>query len=248
MILVAASLPKSASGWWFNLANELVASNGGHDTRVLGSAWPLRRVVTGPNCRIGSLRARRLLPLLASHAGGKRFTVKTHAVPTGGLRAAVRVGAARVTFNVRDPRDVALSLLEHAERGRAKRGRIDEAGRDVRAFETLDDAVGAVASFLPLWTEWSSVPSAHIVRYEDLIADPEDQLQRLADLLELDVAPDELARVVQAVGTRSDDTGLHLNVGVAGRFRTELSTPERARCEERLRPLVLAMGYEPAQP
>jgi hypothetical protein len=240
VIVVSASLMKSGSGWYYNLTNALLAAHGGHDARSVREAWHLGALLKDDNCRIGSLRAHRLAPLLAPHAAGRRFAVKTHSTPTPALRALMRVGAARVTFNLRDPRDMVVSALDHGARQQD-----GEAEGRLAGLTSVDAAIDFVAgTLLPVWEAWAAMPAVLLVRYEDLLADPAGEVLRLAEHCRLSIDRPAAQRVVDEVAAGHAGFGaLHFNRGTAGRHSEVLSPAEIDRCTRAFGTRLAAMGY-----
>ena len=241
MIVVSASLPKCGSGWLFNLTNDLLVRAGHTDARALRGAYGLEDVLQRHNCRINP-RPRNLLRLLRPHWRGETFAVKTHSGPTPGLRVLLGLGVAKATCIQRDPRDAALSALDHA-----RRARVAGQQRLMARIVDLEDAVAYVERSLPAWEAWARDPRTLLVRYEDLVADTAKQLARLADFLLLAVSSQDLADVAAAYavaeGARPPGEGLHFNKGIAGRFRSELTPSEQDLCSRRFGPYLERMGY-----
>lgn len=240
MIVVSASMMKAGSGWYFNLTNTLLAQHGGDDAREVRRRWHLGALLKDDNCRIGSLRAHRLAPLLAPHAAGRRFAVKTHSTPTPSLRALMTIGAARATFNIRDPRDIVVSALEHGARQQREPGE----GR-LAHLTTVDAAIEFVAhKLLPVWEAWSALPSVLMVPYESLVGDPVAEVTRLGEFCDMPVDPAAAQRIVDDVTSTNPGFGaLHFNRGVAGRHTEVLSPAELDSCHRAFGPRLEAMGY-----
>jgi hypothetical protein len=103
----------------------------------------------------------------------------------------------RVVLLVRDPRDVIVSLY-HQRRGR-------HGGYDGTLAEFLDERVGGyetVLRFYDSWAEKIGTADMLLVRYEDLHARPERELQRILRFVGVDVKP---AIVADAVAFGSFD-------------------------------------------
>ena len=216
---------------------------GGTDTRELRDRGDLLRKAIGRhNCGIGSPPNAAVLALLvAQHLKGEQFTVKTHGPPTRTLRALIRARTIRPTYVFRDPRDVALSIFDRRTK---RRGTSDRPWDNIYSFE---DAVAITRRLVPTWRTWSTVPGVHLVRYERLLAEPEQQLKEIVAFLGLD--PEKagmdaaLERFPPGRGDADWGDGLHFNVGVAGRFRAALSDVELQLCEQELGATARDMGY-----
>jgi hypothetical protein len=237
-------MQKSGTGWFCNLTNGLVAATGGHDTRKLRTTSPrLGRVISEHNCGIGPPTARKLAVLSGYHLRGKRFAVKTHGPPTPVLRDLMVAGAVRSTYQYRDLRDVALSVLDHRLKVRDTRPN-DPMAR----VKTLDDACRFVGKLFPTWQAWTQLRDILTVRYEDLHSDPVGQVRRLAAHLGVAFDDDSTRRLLErhpvGAGSAEWDDGLHFNKGQVGRFAEILSRAELDVCNELLGPQLRQMGYE----
>ena len=111
MIVISAALPKSASTLICNYQRDLLLAgkkgsaqsefqraNGGRFIEKVGFRKMLRLVFW--NFRLGS------------------FVFKTHCAADITLRVLIHLGLAKATYCFRDPRDVVLSALDHADRSR----------------------------------------------------------------------------------------------------------------------------------
>lgn len=236
-LVVCAGLKKSGSAWWFHLMNRLVVESGGSDVHDVVREFGLERVLVDDNARLGSLRVHRLGRLARPMLAGRRFAVKTHAPPRPAFGVLARTGRAVVFLSVRDPRDMALSALDHGRRNR------DEGRGGVLAeLVDLDDAVGFVRDQVELFHRWRRVPGVAVIRYEDVLADPVGQVTAAAVRLGTPIDERTARSVVDRVDTDVSGRALHRNVGAAGRFAAEVSPEERLRLAA-LDDLARALGY-----
>jgi hypothetical protein len=118
-----------------------------------------------------------------------------------------------------------------------------------RDFARLYTVPGALFwarwQLLTRWESWMRCEGVHVMRYEDLRADPRGQLARVADFLGLD-APQELVDKIVA-GYEPDswqEKPLAYNKGVTGRFKEVLSEQEQELARKRLGGFLKRMGYE----
>lgn len=132
---------------------------------------------------------------------------------------------ARFVFLLRHPVSVARSWHEASPDKR----NADEAAADALRYM---NAVKRAQGGLP----------GHVVRYEDLTADPEAELRRVCDFLEIDWEPGMLA-----YGDRT--TGLQKGLGDwkdkirTGRVQSGRELPSAEEVPEILRPICAAWGY-----
>lgn len=99
------------------------------------------------------------------------------------------------------------------------------------------------------WWDYRHLPNLLFVHFADLLARPADEIQRVADYLGIDVTPEALARIIQAVSfdsmkARADavvgqasvlwEGGARrfLNKGTNGRWREVLGAQELAQYED----------------
>lgn len=244
MIVVSASMKKAGSGWYFNLTNDLLVAAGNESVRDLRTRYGLDGLLKGGNCQVDLSYASRLPRLVPPLMRGQTFAVKTHGRPRFPLQSLMRLGLAKATYIYRDPRDVALSMIDH---GRELRDEGNDANVLAR-IETLEDALAHIRDdAIEIWTQWQNVGGVHMVRYEDLLTDTEGELRRLADYLELDVPASTYQALTAKYDRRSKnddhDENLHFNAGIAARYRQALDEDARALCRKRLDPELSRMGY-----
>ena len=176
-------------------------------------------------------------------------------VPVEGCRGAVVV--------IRDPADVAVSLShffswplercvaflldEQASLCRSsKRG-----GQQVRQF------MGTWANHVHSWLDQQQIPVL-LLRYEDLLAEPQHQFSRLASFLELPAEPELIAEAVRNTSFQTlrakeeQEGGFHerpygcerfFRSGRSGEGREQLSTEQLRQLEETFASSLCRFGY-----
>ncbi len=147
---------------------------------------------------------------------------------------------APVIFAARDPLDVCLSCLMQDFRGNPLTWHLVDPDRCVALYR----------SFADLWLEFAERSPAlcHLLRYEDLVADPERECRRLTTFLGLDWEPAMLDHVATARARRALKTASYHQV-VKPLYRSAVRRWHRYR--EQLEPWVAALrpyrvrfGYE----
>lgn len=238
MIVMSAGLVKSASGWLFNLTNDLLVAAGESDVRRVKREFGLDKVLRHENCNLGAPTAGKLLALARPARAGHTFVVKTHASPGPVTRLLLRAGWIRATYTYRDPRDVVVSALEHGEKSRARGER-----QGFQHLHTVDEAIPFVASYLDTASHWLAAPNVLPVRYEEMIADPEAVLAAVARHLDVDVDRPTIHEVIERNDPAQAGGRLHFNKGVAGRYREVLNDDEVARCNDTFAPFLRRADY-----
>jgi aryl sulfotransferase len=106
-------------------------------------------------------------------------------------------------YIVRDPRDVAISFAHHT--GRTVEWATRRMGEEKSLFmkpakdisPQVRQHLGTWSHHVRGWTEQTLFPVI-VVRYEDLHADPASELNRIAQMGQLETTPDDVARAVEA--------------------------------------------------
>ncbi len=245
MIIISAGLQKSGSGLFFNLTNDLLVAAGGKDIHEIKEKFKLEGILKYYNCNIGELSESHLTPLLPLHEEGYSFVVKTHHGPTTYLKMLMNKGIVKATCIYRDPRDVVLSALDY---GKQLAG--EEKANPFASCTSIENTIPIVKSWLNnsimKWLEWENI---FLVKYENLITTPIEELKQLADFLDIDnkfFNIDLDAIYSRYYHEKLDDFQvdyLHFNVGEAGRFGTALQEKELNMCNQHFCSYLERMGY-----
>lgn len=238
LIVLSNSLPKSGSTLLRNFTTELVrlrfGAQGADALHQLGAAGRLPLV--------GGFLPRpspEHLDVLSGEDVAAPMVVKIHAALNDDLRR--RIGpCCRVTYTIRDPRDVYLSARDHALRT------AQTAKPMFGRFLHEDSALAALGPMLDTAIEWLQSGLAHVVRYEALVGDPAGTLARLAAFIDLEASGDEIEAIVAAERHRRAPGRNNFNTGAVDRYRSEMDTGFRERFESVLGPRMRALGYVPA--
>ena len=204
-----ASYPKSGNTWLrVFLANYFlggaapVSINQIHQLGVMDAATELYRRVAPPDFRpadgAAALKLRRAVLDWVSRTGSDVIFVKTHAL--NGAVTGVEMAPAALTraaiYILRDPRDVALSYARHfgttPERAVAILG--DPEARIVPSRTAVEQITASWSGNVDGWTGAKGFPVLAL-RYEDMLADPEQAFGRVLRHIGVPADP---ARLTQA--------------------------------------------------
>jgi len=241
MIILSIGMPRAGSGWYYNLTNDLMLTNGCQDARQIRKRYHLQSILTEVNCNIGALTPRRLSAVLAPSLLGNTFVIKAHAGPTPFALRLIRSGLVRPTYIYRDPRDAMLSAYDNGQRA-LQQGRANAFSQLVD-FETSLDFM---MTYVRIWEAWRGCKQALHVRYEDLLSNYEAEAEHLVGFLGLDWKQPSFQAVVekyQPEQGQADQKGLHFNKGKTGRFRQKMSQDQQAILVEAFGPYLEKMGY-----
>jgi Sulfotransferase family len=156
-------------------------------------------------------------------------------------------GGAREIILVRDFRDVVSSVLAfNRKRGYLAFGRehVDSDAEYVHSV-ALRQALGVKQR----WEERGS--DAHLVRYEDLLTEPEPTLERLFGFVGVDSSTEVVKRTLERAENDAPSMDHHRTAtdpaATIGRWREDLSEELISACAESLDPVLEAFGYEPTR-
>jgi len=241
MIVLSVGMPRAGSGWHYNLIHDLMATTGCADARDIREKYRLQKILTEVNCNIGILSARRLALVTVPALAGDTFVIKAHAGPSGGSRLLEAIGLLRVTYIYRDPRDAMLSAFDFGQRA-IEKGRPNAFSHLTDFQQTLD----FMAEYVRIWEKWMSEKTPLIARYEDLLTDYDNEVNRLVRFLKLNSDQPEVQKMIEQYrpGAGDGQQGLHFYKGKIGRFRESYGADQQKVMAERFGAMLEKMGYE----
>ena len=238
MLILSVGMPRAGSGWHYNLIHDLTVAAGGQDARQIRERYRLTHLLTEVNCNLGTLAVPRLVPVLIPSLLGKTFAIKLHAGPRPLARLCIRLGLISPTYIYRDPRAALLSAYESGQRG----------GSAFKHLQRFEDAVAFMRPYLHIWEAWLAVPQTLTVRYEDLLANYDAEIDRLLAHLRLSPSDPDLTAVIAQYRpgqSSSQDKGLHFHKGQPERFREIFTPAQLAAANQAFQPFLDKMGYIP---
>jgi hypothetical protein len=243
MIFLTAAMLKAGSSWLYNMINDLAVEAGHQDGREIRARFHLEKYLSASDCTSRTLRIHRLAVISYPLLFGNTFTTKTHGKPTFAVQRMIDLRLMRAVYIYRDPRDVALSLFDHGEwirnEGIPSSTRFD-------SLTTIDMALEVAHYYVQLWEKWAASERCLIIRYEDLMHDPDDTMQKVCDHLRIEVPEHALEVVIQRYNkdNREDwQHDLHFNVGKIGRWREKFTPAQKQLAYELFGDYLPRMGY-----
>jgi hypothetical protein len=209
--------------------------------REIRRQFLLQPFLTEVNCNIGHLRPHRLLPVLLPALLGATFAVKTHAGPSGMARALIQRGRILPVYIYRDPRAALLSAYEYGQRG-LQNGRQNAFSR----LDTLEKAGDFMHEYVTISAAWLACAGALLVRYEELLANYENEAVRLVAFLRLRAGEEAVRTVIEKYRPehgKAGQPGLHFSQGKAERFREVLSPEQLGRYNQLFADYLERLGY-----
>jgi len=244
VIIVAASMLKAGSSWFFNLINDMVVEAGHQDGREMRARFRLQNILSASDCTSKTLRIHRLVQISIPHWFGNTYTIKTAGKPTPAVKLAIDLGMMKAAFILRDPRDVAISLYDHGEWIRREN---IPSRTGFGALTTIDKAMQVALYYAQLWELWMKSQRAPFVRYEDLLRNPYEEMERVSLHIGISVPEERLRAIIERyqISNRANwQQDLHFNVGKAGRWKERLSPEQQQKATELFGDYLARMGYE----
>jgi hypothetical protein len=181
------------------------------------------------------------------HARGRKRATPTFFAekfaPADHIRSIMRqlYPRAREIFLVRDPRDTLASVRAFDN----KRGRGEFAGQLVETDEQLVGMIrNSILDLARLWRSRSRLGT--LVRYEDLIRSPTEQIRAMLDALDLDSSANIVDAMVNAGNEATADVNAHRtspDVGSSiGRWKRDLEPRVQKMCDESFDGLLDELG------
>jgi hypothetical protein len=171
---------------------------------------------------------------------GRYFAEKHNPTYAPRLLAHVYDGAKEIVL-VRDFRDIICSMLAFDRKRQSRDFQRDNADVEAFTFRIVDEYRQLAA----MWAERQA--SALLLRYEDLIAEPQASLRRVAEYAGIDASPAVIERMVETTRLDDDTTRAHRTTDNGprsiGRYRYDMNEDLRALCLEIGADLLSGFGY-----
>ena len=162
----------------------------------------------------------------AVQAIGHPIAIKTHTRPDPAVVRLIQNGQAIAHACYRDPRDMALSMLDHGQRARAK-------GKPAFAeIETLEDAKSGIRNQCDSLTAWLRLPNILPLDFEDIAFDMQTTAQRILNQLGIAGDPEEIVNKVL------DGRFTQFNKGISQRHKSEMSPLDDRKFASEFAPLL----------
>lgn len=154
---------------------------------------------------------------------GHPVVVKTHTRPDPCVIGMIDYGEAIIQASYRDPREMALSMLDHGDRSRA-------AGKPAFAnIGTLEDAMRDISSQIDTLTQWLYRPNCLPLYYEDIAFRSLGTTRRILRQLQLDIPAGKVVNYVLK------ERFIQLNLGIKKRFQGQMDEADQRRFRQTYR-------------
>ncbi len=170
MIYICYGITKSASTFLYQMTEEVFSSSGRKIARL---REPFRKNDSIDN--YFNLIDSELLSRIADAIGDQDIVLKTHGPATEDIAKLVASGRLLASASIRDPREIALSMLDHGQRSRKwKYQRFSE-------FAVLDDTLNAIDGQLRYFQSWADIAAVRVFKYNDICFNSAAVLKLIAE-------------------------------------------------------------------
>lgn len=240
MIIISASCRKSASTLIFDYQRTILETA----SKKTGQL-ELQKYASGKGYR-GRLDLKTFFLLIYLSFRYGDIVLKTHAEPTIYVKFLIILGLCKVTYSYRDPRDVALSMLDHGEKTRQKLSIEDSEAKsksNKQGFSdiyTLEQTIPRVSSEIDAWYKWQGIKDVMFIRYESFIKDKFKYVKDISEYLGYSLEEDE----VRAIYERYESGfNRNFNKGLSERYKSEMKPEEIEFFNQAFQRSLSDMGY-----
>ena len=207
MIYISYGVPKSASTFTY-VVTEQVLKTAGYELATVSDA------AKGRKSRLNYIDpiAWHTIENVAAEIGVQSAIIKTHGAPDKCLLEAVERRGVFASAVIRDPRDIALSLLDHARRSR------ELGGGDFAELETVADTFSVIDEQIDRLQRWMQCRKVLLLTYDEISFNTEMAIRRIIAQLGLSVSA---ASVISALPPRARIEQFNKGIGM----RHELEMP-----------------------
>ena len=229
MIYICYGITKSASTFLYQLTEETFRAAGRKVTRL---GPPFRELDSVEN--YFNFINDDLLGEIQDFVGDRDVVLKTHGPPLKKVGDLVASGQCLASASVRDPREIALSMIDHGHRSRQwKIARFAE-------FAEVPDTLNALDIQIGLFEAWAKIEGVRIFSYNEICYDTASVVQSIAHQIGNAV---DTSSVLKRF--RSRTTIGQFSKGKALRY-TEMSPDDQAMFLDRYAELYRSIQFETA--
>ncbi|MDZ7776442.1 MAG: sulfotransferase domain-containing protein [Bacteroidales bacterium] len=166
--------------------------------------------------------------------------IKTHQTNDVNFKRIIDDSQFKVICCYRDPRDIILSVLDHAVRSR--RG-LDKSGAFIK-FYTLDDAADSVKKWLNIYFSLKNEKDILFIKYENLMVNKKGIFEKVMKFLEIPISSDETINTIYDELEKSKNKTWNYNKGSINRWKSEMNTEMKNRYTSYFLEELYKMGYK----
>jgi hypothetical protein len=212
-IYFSYGMTKSGSTLGFELARTALEQAGCRQPLLPGSLSRAKRINFIAHIDVPAFAS---IETFANQLGGP-LAIKTHTRPDEPIIDALQSGRAFAHAIYRDPRDIALSMLDHGKRARR------DGKPAFSEFVEIADTIEPIKHQANTLLAWLSLPNVKPLFYDDIAFATAQTLPGLMD--DLNIQTD----AAQVINTVQNDRFTQFNIGRPNRHEREMDTATSAR-------------------
>lgn len=227
MIYICYGITKSASTFLYQMTEEVFRAAGRPVVRL---GKPFRKSDSVEN--YFNFIDHDLLGEIERHIGGANIVLKTHGPPRGEVARLVAAGTVLASASIRDPREIALSMIDHGARSRRWRN------KPFSEFATVADTLNSLDIQLGCFRDWAAVEPVKIFTYNAICYDSAAVIRAVANQIGAEID-------AESVLAKFRDKGVigQFSKGKALRY-SEMSAGDQAVFLERYAELYAAHTFD----
>jgi hypothetical protein len=241
MLVISAGMPKSGSGYFYNVLNDILIESGYPDARRVKQDYHLENIMRWHNNNVGDLPLKKLMKLWLISVRAGSFCVKSHMAPEPAVVPIMKTGLVRAIYIYRDPRDAVLSVIDHGRKLLAQ-GKYHTFAKKA----DFDSAFRAVPAWFKIWSRYKELPGTKMLRYEQLMQDPFAVVRDVAEFLKIDPGEPKAREILwrySRFNSSGKRKGLHYNKAVVSRYTREMSPEQKRRFNHEFGAILKTMQY-----
>ncbi|MCY1669389.1 hypothetical protein [Rhizobium sp. SL86] len=182
MIYICYGLTKSASTFLYQITEEILRCSGGDICRIVR---PGRNIFENYFDRIST----NFLERIAAKAGDRHVVLKTHGPLDPDVARLIASGELKANASFRDPREIALSMVDHGKRAR----KLGE--RPFSEIVTIADTFSAIDTQISYLRQWTQTNNVKALSYNQVCFDTKNTITNIANQIGFDLNSDHVLRI-----------------------------------------------------
>ncbi|TQI75638.1 hypothetical protein FHT98_3422 [Bosea sp. AK1] len=227
MIYISYGITKSASTFLYQMTEEVFRAAGRPVVRL---GKPFRKADSVEN--YFNFIDHELLSQIQAQIGDRDIILKTHGPPRGNVAQMVAAGEVLASASIRDPREIALSMVDHGTRSRRWRNNA------FSEFVDVADTLNSIDIQLGCFQDWADTGALKVFTYNAICYDSPAVIRAIAE---------QIGATIDAVAV----LGKFRDKGVIGQFSkgkalrySEMSATDQAVFRERYAALYAAYAFD----
>ncbi len=236
MFIISHGIPKSGSTLLMIYAEKLIKYGIEKNGQLIFQEWIKNGPVGGIENFAFDKWPQQYQELIKISNDYGPFVIKTH-LPKEYINDLILIQT-KTIYSIRDPRDILLSLIDHAIRSK----------RNGETFfsdiDNFDSALSIVKDWCKTAIKWFNSPSCEIFRYEDLILKTKESVCHLAEFLNIPYNSNLIQKIISEEKSQREYGKNQFNKGLVIRYLDEMDSCNIEKCNNELGDFIITLGYK----